>query len=131
MRRNPVPPDAPVCGPHQSDVEPTLDVSAHPIVGLPPLCCEENGDPFQGRHRLHTHQPVDGGKEGREVLKLLEACLQVHLLLRPIRPLQTLFLCLHIMRLSICVHDAHVVNTTSTIISEVMDKEATLLLIGL
>ena len=31
------PPDAPVCGPYQSYGNPTVDVSAHPGVGLPPL----------------------------------------------------------------------------------------------
>ena len=48
MDANPVrwtlyPPDAPVCGPHQSDGDPTLDVSARPRVGLPPLCCKATG----------------------------------------------------------------------------------------
>ena len=37
VRRHPGPPDAPVCGPHQSDGDPTIDVSARPIVGLMPI----------------------------------------------------------------------------------------------
>ena len=43
MRRHPGPPDAPVFGPHQSDSEPNLDVSARPRVELTPLCCEATG----------------------------------------------------------------------------------------
>ena len=35
------------------------------------------------------------------------------------------------MILDICVHNAHVVNTVSTIMTEVMDQEVTLLLRGL
>ena len=33
VRRNPVPLDAPVCGPHQSDGNPTIGLSACPGVG--------------------------------------------------------------------------------------------------
>ena len=33
VRRHPGPPDTLVCGPHQSDGDPTIDVSAHPCVG--------------------------------------------------------------------------------------------------
>ena len=43
------------------------------------------GYPFQGSCRLHPHQTVNGGKECREVSTLLEASLQVHLLLLPLR----------------------------------------------
>ena len=102
VRRHPVPPDALVCGPHQSDGDPTLDVSAR---------------------RLHNQKPVNGGEEGREVLVLLEACLQVHLLICPLRLLQTFFRCFRRMGLGICVHDAHVVNTVSPIFLEVVDQE--------
>ena len=54
VRRHAGPPDAPVCGLHQSDDDPTLDVAARPGVGLPPLCCDAAGYPFQGSCRLHT-----------------------------------------------------------------------------
>ena len=37
VRRNPGPTDAPMCGPHESDCYPTLDVSTRPGVGLPPF----------------------------------------------------------------------------------------------
>ena len=37
VRRHPGPPDAPVCGLHQSDGNLTLDISTRPGVGLPPL----------------------------------------------------------------------------------------------
>ena len=47
------PPDAHLCGPHQSDSYHTLDVSAHPWVGLLTLSCKADGYPFQGSLRLH------------------------------------------------------------------------------
>ena len=72
--RNPGTPDAPVCGPHQSDDDPNLDVSARTRVGLLSLCCDATGYPFQGSRHLHTHQTVNGGNEGRGVSELLEAC---------------------------------------------------------
>ena len=75
------PPDAPMCGPYQSDGNTTLDVSAHPLIGLPPLCCKAAGYPLHGERRLHTQQSIDEGNKGGEVYTLLEACLQVHLLL--------------------------------------------------
>ena len=127
----PGPLDAPICGPHQSDGNPTIDISARPRVGLPPLCCEATGYPFQGSRRPQTHQPDDGGNEGREVSELLEACLQVNIPIRPLRLLQTLFRFLCWMVLCICVHDAHVVNTVSPIMPEVTDQEVTLLFCGL
>ena len=46
MYRHPGPPDAPVCGPHQSYGNPTLDVSTRRRVRLLPLCCELSGYPF-------------------------------------------------------------------------------------
>ena len=36
---HPGPQYSPVCGPHQSDYNPNIDVSARPGVGLLPLCC--------------------------------------------------------------------------------------------
>ena len=47
VRRHHGPPDAPVCGLHQSDGNPTLYVSSRPRVGLLPLFCEATGYPFQ------------------------------------------------------------------------------------
>ena len=61
VRRNPGPPDAPVCGPYQSYGDPTLYVSARPGVGLPPLCCEAAGYPFQGSFHLYTQWTIDTG----------------------------------------------------------------------
>ena len=123
--------DAPLFGPYQSYGDPTIDVSAHPRVGLPPLCCEVTGYPFQGSRRLHTQQPVEGGKEGREMSELLEAFLQVNITICLLHLLQTLFRCLCQMGLGIYVHDAHVLNTVSPILLEVMDQEVTLLFHGL
>ena len=107
--RQPGPPDAPVCGLHQSDGNPTLDVSVRPGVGLLPLCCEADDYPFQGSRCLHTQEPISGSDEGREVSEFLEARLQVYLLLRPLCLLDTLFWCLHQMGLGIYVHYAHVI----------------------
>ena len=66
VRRNPGPPDAPVCGLHQSDGDPTLDVSARPGVGLPLIFRESDGYPFQGSRGLHTQYPINGGNKGRK-----------------------------------------------------------------
>ena len=46
MHWHPGPPDAPVCGPHQSDGNRTLDVYTRPWVGLPPLYCDLTGYTF-------------------------------------------------------------------------------------
>ena len=54
VRRHPWPSDVPVCGRHQSDCDPTLDISARLWVGLSPLWCKETGYPFQGSRRLHS-----------------------------------------------------------------------------
>ena len=60
------PPDAPVCGPHQSDGDPNIDVSAHHGVGLTPLYCEAAGYPFQGSRIHHTQYRINGGDECRK-----------------------------------------------------------------
>ena len=62
---------------------------------------------------------------------LLEACLQVNFLLRPLRLLQTLIYILRQMGLDICIHDAHVASTVSTSMPEVTNQEVTLLFRGL
>ena len=90
----PGPPDAPVCGPHQSYGDLNLDISARPIVGLPPLCGEANGCPFQSSRRLLTQKPVNIGNKGREVSTLLEASLQGHLIICLLCLQKTLSRCL-------------------------------------
>ena len=55
LRRHPGPLDSPVCGPHQSDGDTDIYVSARPRVGLPPLCCKAAGYPFQGSRCLHNY----------------------------------------------------------------------------
>ena len=57
------PTDALMCGPHQSDGNPILDVSARPQVGLLPLCYEAAGYTFQGIHSLHIQYPINRGEE--------------------------------------------------------------------
>ena len=131
VHRHPGTPDTPVCGLHQSDGDPTLDISAGPRVRLPPLFCEANSYPFQGGHLLHLQQRVNERNKGIELSNLLEASLQIHLLLSPLRFLQTLSWRYCRMGLSICVHDAHVVNTVSTILPEVTEQELTPLFRGL
>ena len=53
MCHNPVPRDAPVYEPHQSDVNPTLDVALCPRLGLLIICYEASDYTFQGIRRLH------------------------------------------------------------------------------
>ena len=130
VRRHPVTPESPVCYLHQSDGDPTIDVYARSGVGLPPLCCETAGYPFQGSLRLHIKYPINRGDKGRRMSTLMEACLQVHLLLRPFCLLGTLLLCLCQVRLSVSAHDTHVVNTVSNILPEVTYQCVALLLHG-
>ena len=124
-------PDSPLCGPHQSDGNPTLDVSAHPSVGFSPLCCEVTGYPLQYIRFFHTQQSINGGNGGGEVCALMEACLQVDYFIFPLCLLQKILQRLRQMGLSICVHDTHVVNTVSPIQTEFTDQEVTLLFCGL
>ena len=62
---------------------------------------------------------------------LLEAYLQVHPILCPIRLLQALLRCFPLMGLGVSVHDTHVVNTVSPVLPEVTDQEVSLLFRGL
>ena len=117
MRRHPGSPNAPVCGVQQSDGNRTLDVPAHPQLGLPPLCGHTTGYPFQGCRRLHAQQSIHQGKTGVEVPALLEACLQLHPLLPPLCLLQTLLRSFHGMGLGVSVHDTHVVNTVCPVLT--------------
>ena len=68
-------------GGHQSECNPTLDVSTRLRVGMPPLGGQATGYHFQGSRRLHPQQPVHRGDKEGEVPTLLEASLQIHLLL--------------------------------------------------
>ena len=43
VRQYPGSPDELLCGLHQSDDNPTPDISARPLVVLPPLCCKATG----------------------------------------------------------------------------------------
>ena len=79
-----------MCGPHQSDGNPNLELTARPRLLLPPLCGEATGYTFQGSCRLHTQQATQRGIKGGEVPALLEACHQVHALLFPLRLLQSI-----------------------------------------
>ena len=54
---------------------------------------------------------------------LLEACLQGQILLCLLCLLKKRFWCLRQMGLGICGHDAHVLNTVSPVLTEVMDQE--------
>ena len=48
-----------------------------------PLGGQANGYPFQGSRRLQPRQPAHRGDKGGEAPMLLEASLQIHLLLPP------------------------------------------------
>ena len=123
--------DTPVCGLHQSDGNPTLDVSTRLRVGLFPLWCEATGYPFQGSRRLHPENYINRGDEGWEVSTLLEASLQVHILLTPLRLLQASLGGLLPIGLCISVHNTNVVNTVFPIVTEVPDQKVSLLFRGL
>ena len=82
---------AAVGGAHQSDRNSTLDVSTRLRVGLITLGGQATVFPFQGSHRLHPQKPVHQGGKGGEVLTLLGASLQIHLLLPPFRLVEALF----------------------------------------
>ena len=64
-------------------------------------------------------------------MTLLEASLQVHLLLTPFRLLQTYLRGILPIELCISVHDTHVVNTVCPIVPEVPDQKVSLLFRGL
>ena len=61
---------------------------------------------------------------------LMEACIQVNLLLRLLCPLQTLFWCLLCMGLGFFVHNYHVVKTVDPILPKVMDQEVALFFVA-
>ena len=120
-----------MCGPHQSDGNSTLDVSACSRLGLTPHCGQATGYPLQGSRCLHTQQFIHQGQKEGEVPLLMESCLQVYLLICPLGLLQALLRGLLQMGLSISFNDTHVVNTVSPILSDVTDQEVSLLLRGL
>ena len=82
----------------QSDRNPTLDVSTRLRVGLLPLGGKATSYPFQGSCRLHPQKPVHRGDKGGEVLMLLEASLQIHLLFPPFCVVEALFRSLFLVR---------------------------------
>ena len=123
--------DATMCGLHQRNFNTTLDINARPWVRLPPLCGQATGYPLQVTRPLHPQQSIHQVNKGGELLALLEACLQVHPLLLPLRLLQALFWWLRQMWLGISVHDTHVVNTVINILPEDKDQEVSLLFCGL
>ena len=108
-------------GAHQGDGNPTLNVSTRLLVGLPPLGGQATGYPFQGRPRLHPQQPVHRGYKGGEVSTLLEASLQLHLLLPPFGLVEALLRRLAYIRQGLSVNDTHVVNTFCPLLPEVPD----------
>ena len=106
---------------HQGDGNPTLDVSTRLRVGLPPLGGQANGYPFQGSCRLHPQKTVHRGYKGGEVSTLLEASLQIHLLLPPLGLVEAILLRFSHVRQGVSVHNTHVVNTVSPLFPEVPD----------
>ena len=58
---------------------------------------------------------------------LLEASLQIHLLLPPFRLVEALFRVLFLVCGGVSVHDLHVVNTVGPLFPEVPDKKLSLM----
>ena len=114
-------------GAHQSDCNPTLDVSIRLWVGLLPLGGHSTGYPFQVSRRLHPHQPVHRGDKGGEVPTLLEASLQIHLFLPLLRLVEAFLQLLQLICEGVSVHNTHVVNTVGPLLPEVPDKKVALL----
>ena len=83
--------DAPVCGPHKSYGDPTLDLSARPRVGMPTLFCEAYGYHFQGINRLQTQLLINEGDEQQNLLTFLDAYIYIKRLFD-----QRIFFLLHI-----------------------------------
>ena len=108
-------------GAHHGDGNPTLDVSARLRVGLPLLAGQATGYPFQGSRRLHPQQPVHRGDKGGEVSTLLEASLQIHLLLPLFSLVEALLRRFFQIRQGVSVNDTHFLNTDSPLLPEVPD----------
>ena len=62
---------------------------------------------------------------------MLEACLQVNLLLPPLRLLQKLLRSFYRVGIGVIVHNTHVVHTVRPVLTEVTDQEVSLLFCGL
>ena len=120
-----------MCGPHQSDGNPTLAITSSPRVGLSPLCGQATGYSLQGSRRLHNQKSINRDNKGGEVPALLDACLQVYLIICPLCLLQAFLRGICRIGLFINVHNTHVVNTLSPIMTEVMDCEVSPLFCGL
>ena len=70
--------DAPVFGPHQSDGNRNLDLSAHPRVRFLTIFCEADGYHLQGIPHLHSQYIIKGGDKGLKISTSMEAGLKVH-----------------------------------------------------
>ena len=106
-------------GAHQVDDNPTLDVSTRLRVGLPPLGGQGTVYPFHGSRRLHPQKPSHRGDKGGEVSTLLEASLQIHLLLPLFSLVEAILWRFFQIRQGVSVQDTFVVNTVSTLFLEV------------
>ena len=114
-------------GAHQSDCNPTLDISTHIRVELLPLGGQATGYNFQGSRRLHPQQPFHRGDKGGEVPTLLEASLHIHLFLPLFCLMEALIRLLNMVCEGVSIHNTHVVNTVGPLLPEVLDKKVALL----
>ena len=119
---------AAVGGAHQGDCNPTLEVSTSLRVRLLPLSGQATGYPFQDIHQLHPQKPVHRGDTGREVSTLLEAILQIHLILPHFRLVEALFWVLFLVCGGASVHYTHVVNNIGPLFPQASDKNVSLLI---
>ena len=120
-----------VGGAHQSDRNPTLDISTCLRVGLFPLGVQATGKPSQGIHRLHIQQLVHRGNKCLEVPMLLEASLQINLLFPLFLLMEALLWVLRPVCQGVSFYDTDVMNTVCPLLPEVPDKKVFFLLCDL
>ena len=125
------PPDGPVCGLHQRNENPTLNVPVHYIVQLLSFFTRRLAILFRVAVTYTPSSPSTEAKKRRKISTLLEACLQVHLIIFPLCLLKALLWCISRIRLSVSVNDSDIVNTVCPILPEVTDQKIALLFCGL
>ena len=81
VRRHPGSTDSGVSLSDQCYCNPTLYVDAHTRLGMFPLHCKAEGYAFKRSLRLHSEEAVHRDEKGGQVVALLEAILQVIILL--------------------------------------------------
>ena len=117
--------DTTVCGPHQSDSNPTLDVSARPWVYLLTLCCEAADYPLQ--HPVNHQQNQQRAKS----ISVAGGRPQVTSFLCFMCILKKTIWCLQKIGFYVSVPNMIVVNTFDPFLPDVMDQKVVLMSCGL